>query len=122
VIKSSDLVGIAAGLMGGAGVALSAVAAHAGGGDFARTSAEFLLLHAGALLGVSSALRASPPRRVRRLGLCAAGLALGAMLFCADLATLGFSGGRLFPLAAPLGGSLMIVSWLALALVFTLAE
>ena len=50
-----------------------------------------------------------------RLVWAGAGLALGACLFSADLASRAFLDDRLFPMAAPTGGSLMILSWLALA-------
>ena len=96
--------------MGAAGVALAAAAAHAGGADFGRTAAEFLILHAAALLGVS-ALSIHQPRVLWG----GAALALGACLFSGDLASRAFLGARLFPMAAPAGGSLMIFSWLALA-------
>ena len=39
----------------------------------------------------------------------------GASLFAADLAYHAFAGARLFPFAAPIGGSAMILAWLALA-------
>ena len=42
----------------------------------------------------------------------------GATLFAAELAAHAFTGERLFPFAAPIGGSAMILSWLALAIVF----
>jgi uncharacterized membrane protein YgdD (TMEM256/DUF423 family) len=51
----------------------------------------------------------------------AAVLALGAALFSGDLAARAFLGGRLFPFAAPLGGSLMIFGWVALALICAVA-
>ncbi|MFY9968786.1 MAG: DUF423 domain-containing protein, partial [Roseiarcus sp.] len=42
----------------------------------------------------------------------------GAAVFAGDLAARAFTGARLFPFAAPLGGSTMILSWLALAIAF----
>jgi uncharacterized membrane protein YgdD (TMEM256/DUF423 family) len=51
-----------------------------------------------------------------RLGLAAGcGFIVGATLFGADLTVLQFLGHRLFPMAAPSGGTLMILSWLLLA-------
>jgi uncharacterized membrane protein YgdD (TMEM256/DUF423 family) len=41
---------------------------------------------------------------------------LGTFLFSGDIALRAFSGHRLFPMAAPMGGSLMIVAWLSFAL------
>jgi uncharacterized membrane protein YgdD (TMEM256/DUF423 family) len=106
---------VLAALMGACGVALAAAAAHVDGGEFARTASLFLILHAAALIAVAA----------HRAGLwpSVAGLALaaGAILFCADLSARAFLGARLFPYAAPIGGSLMIFAWLALALSFALA-
>ncbi len=100
--------------MGAAGVALAAIAQHKDGGDLARTASLFLIIHAAALVGVSAHVERAP----RSLVIAGYALALGALLFCGDLTTLAFSGARLFPYAAPIGGSLMILSWAALALVF----
>ena len=46
----------------------------------------------------------------------------GAILFPAELAMHVFTGERIFPFAAPLGGTTMILSWVALALVFAAAS
>ena len=96
--------------MGAAGVALAAASAHNGGSEYGRTASQFLILHAAALLGVAALATALP-----RLVWAGAGLALGACLFSGDLAARAFLGDRLFPMAAPTGGSLMILSWIALA-------
>ena len=120
--RASDLLAALAALMGAGGVALAAAATHAGGGEFGRTAAEFLILHAAALAGVSAAARVCAPRRARRLLVAGAGLAAGTLLFAIDLGMRGFVGTKLFPFAAPIGGSLMILSWLALALVYALPE
>ena len=109
-----------AALLGVAGVALAALSTHAGGGDFGRTAAEFLSLHAAALLGVSAQAHGAAPRYARALLVAGGALALGTILFAGDLTSLAFAGGRLFPFAAPTGGSLMILSWIALAIVFAL--
>jgi uncharacterized membrane protein YgdD (TMEM256/DUF423 family) len=42
------------------------------------------------------------------------GFMLGAALFAADVAARAYLGHRLFPFAAPSGGVILIVSWLAL--------
>lgn len=120
--RPSDLLAALAALMGASGVALAAASTHAGGGELGRTAAEFLVLHAAALMGVTAAARASAAGRARRLLAGGAALAAGTLLFAADLAKLAFTGARLFPFAAPTGGSLMILSWLALALVYALPE
>ena len=41
----------------------------------------------------------------------------GAVVFAGDVSLLVLSGAKLFPMAAPTGGTTMIASWLALALV-----
>lgn len=97
------------GLAGAAGVALSAAAAHTGGGNMA-TAASFLLMHAPALL-VLSLLATS---RVARYGGYL--IALGLILFCGDLLARQFLGNRLFPYAAPSGGMMLIGGWLIVAI------
>lgn len=103
-----------ASLMGAVGVALAALAAHEDGGELGRTAALFLMIQAAALVGVSAHVERAP----RALLAAGYALALGTLLFSGDLTSLVFSGGRLFPYAAPIGGSLMIFSWVALAVVF----
>jgi uncharacterized membrane protein YgdD (TMEM256/DUF423 family) len=120
--RPSDLLAAVAALLGAGGVALAAASTHAGGGEFGRTAAEFLVLHAAALMGVSAAAGASSPRRARGLLAVGTALAMGTLLFGVDLAMRGFEGTKLFPFAAPIGGSLMILSWAALALVYLLPE
>jgi uncharacterized membrane protein YgdD (TMEM256/DUF423 family) len=106
---------VLAALMGASGVALAAATAHLDGGEFARTASLFLILHAAALIAVSAHRAGLWPSAV---GLA---LAVGAILFSADLSARAFLGARLFPYAAPIGGSLMILAWLALALTFAVA-
>lgn len=99
---------LAAGLVGACGVALLAAAAHAGGGNL-QTAASFMLFHAPALLVIGII----GSRRI----LTMAGLVMfaGVMLFCGDLVLREFAGERLFPMAAPTGGTLTILGWLAIA-------
>lgn len=98
-----------AGLAGAAGVALSAAAAHAGGPNLA-TAAQMLLVHAPAFLG----LAAVASRLGRPAVAVAAGLAIaaGLLLFSGTLASTALGGPRPFPMAAPTGGTLMILGWL----------
>jgi uncharacterized membrane protein YgdD (TMEM256/DUF423 family) len=106
---------IAAGLMGAAGVSLAAVAAHKTGGTLLLSASSMLLFHApAALLAIVLAERQIVHPR---LGLAAGcGFVAGATLFSGDLTMLQFLGHRLFPMAAPSGGTLMILSWLLLAI------
>jgi uncharacterized membrane protein YgdD (TMEM256/DUF423 family) len=97
---------VAAGLTGAAGIALSAGAAHAGGA-FTGTAASFLLMHAPALLAIGLL---GGSRMLRIAGLI---LLVGIALFSGDLAARDFLGTRLFPMAAPTGGTLLIAGWLA---------
>ena len=109
-----------ASLMGAGGVALSAAAAHGGGdGGLVRTAALFLILHAAALLGLAALIpQVARKGAARALLVCGFGLACAAILFSSDLAARSFAGGRLFPFAAPIGGTGMIAFWLALAALF----
>jgi uncharacterized membrane protein YgdD (TMEM256/DUF423 family) len=97
-----------------AGVALAAYAAHMGEARLA-TASQFLMMQGGALLGGLAAIATGHAAvQFGRLALAAA--SLGTILFCGDLALRGFDRGRLFPMAAPAGGVLMIGGWLAFAL------
>lgn len=96
---------VLAGLAGAAGVALAARGSH--GGDANLTiAANFLLLHASALIGISLLGR-------NRASLAAGWvLAVGLVLFCGDLVMRATMGTPLFPMAAPAGGFALIAGWL----------
>ncbi|PWK76024.1 DUF423 domain-containing protein [Aminobacter sp. AP02] len=96
-------------LFGAAGVALSAAATHGGSANVA-TAANFLLFHAPALIALSLVVAG---RRILHIG--AAILLVAALLFSGDLLAREFLGQRLFPFAAPVGGTGMILGWLMLA-------
>jgi uncharacterized membrane protein YgdD (TMEM256/DUF423 family) len=108
VFASRALV-LVAGLCGAAGVALSAAAAH-GAGAFTGTAASFLIMHAPAFLAVGLASRGPD----RLLGAACLILLAGLALFCGDLICRDYLGTRLFPFAAPIGGTLLIAGWLAI--------
>lgn len=99
---------LAAGLTGAAGVALSAGAAHLGGA-FIGTAANFLLMHAPVFLAIGLY---GANRMLRIAGLI---LLVAVVLFSGDLLARDFLGDRLFPFAAPAGGTLLIAGWLAIA-------
>jgi uncharacterized membrane protein YgdD (TMEM256/DUF423 family) len=103
-----------AGLTGASGVILAAVAAHAVPDERLQTAANFLLIHAAAVLAVCG-LSIAIPRGVWFLG-AAALLLSGSLLFGADLSVRAISGIKLFPMAAPLGGILLIVGWISVTL------
>jgi uncharacterized membrane protein YgdD (TMEM256/DUF423 family) len=103
-----------AALMGAAGVALWAMAAHRAGGESLVTAAQFLLIHACAVLGLT-ACRKQALVHDRIASIASAMLILGTLLFSGDIAARVLVGGRLFPMAAPAGGSLLIAGWLVVA-------
>ena len=101
-------------LFGLAGVALSALAAHAGGGTNLDTAARFLLAHAPVLLAAAALLATGLVHRA--LGsLGAAGISLGTALFAGDLTVRALAGAPLFANAAPTGGIILMAGWLMLA-------
>ncbi|HYW63550.1 MAG TPA: DUF423 domain-containing protein [Bradyrhizobium sp.] len=100
--------------MGAAGVALAAASAHQPDAARLASASAMLLFHACAVLATASLTE----RRIihARIGLAAAyGFVAAAALFAGDLTLRQFSGHALFPMAAPTGGTLLIVSWLGLA-------
>ncbi len=107
------------GLAGAAGVALAAVAAHKVDSPALATAATMLMIHAGAAVAIAAmATRVSQPSRYCTV----AALMLAAVaLFSGDIALNTLAGRHIFPLAAPTGGSLLIASWLAVAVVSALA-
>ncbi len=111
--EASRLIALIAGLLGAAGVALAAVASHAMPDAALAMAAQMLVLHAAAALAVSA--WAARPDSSRAWTIAASLLLIGVTLFAGDIALRGFSGNRLFPMAAPIGGSTMIAGWLAVA-------
>ncbi len=110
--KILDALNACAGLFGACGVAAAAAAAHLSGAEHLHSVALILLAHAAALLGLTSRAREATPGA--RLWLAAAlAITLGAALFSADVTLLTLRGARLFPMAAPTGGTTMILGWLA---------
>ena len=105
-----------AGLMGAAGVMLAAAGAHGAKVGMGLDSAGYLLMiHACAAIAVTLATRGG--LTLRPLGLAAtAGFVIGASLFAADVTMRAYLGHRLFPFAAPTGGTLLIVAWLMVAI------
>jgi uncharacterized membrane protein YgdD (TMEM256/DUF423 family) len=110
-----------AALMGAAGVALAAAGVHENGGELAERAALFLLLHAAAALGIAAHVRIAIAS-ARLLVIVGFVMEAGALLFSAELAIHVFTGERIFAFAAPLGGTTMILSWVALAIVFASAS
>ena len=106
------LTGLAA-IMGADGVILAALSAHQGHAGGLEAASSMLLFHAPAVL----ALVMLAERGVvhAKIGLAAGfGFVVASALFAGDLTLRQFAGHRLFPFAAPTGGTLLIVSWLTL--------
>lgn len=104
-----------AGLMGATGVALAAASAHQPDASRFASASSMLLFHASAVIGAT--LLTAHNLVQRRFGLTAAwGFIAGSSLFAADLVLRQYAGHSLFPMAAPTGGTVLILSWLALAL------
>lgn len=102
-----------AGLAGAVGVALSAVAAHKIDSPALATAATMLTLHAAAAIAVA-AVGVRLPRSTLWSG--AALLMLAAVsLFSGEIAFHTLTGNMSFQILAPIGGTLMILSWVAVA-------
>jgi uncharacterized membrane protein YgdD (TMEM256/DUF423 family) len=105
---------ILAAVMGADGVILAAASAHQSDASRLLPASSMLLFHALAVLAVV----ALTERGIldRRIGIAAAsGFVIAAVLFAADLTLRQYAGHALFRFAAPTGGTLLIVSWLVLA-------
>lgn len=110
---ASRLIILLAGLLGAAGVALAAAAAHAVPDAALQTAAPMLVMHATAALAIAAL--ASRCTRPLAWTIAAVLLLAGAALFTGDIAMRAFTANRIFPMAAPIGGSTMILGWLAIA-------
>ena len=95
---------VGAGLAGAAGVALGAAAAHRVDSPALVTASTILMIHAVAVLVLAS----------RSGGFRYAGMFMlvAVALFSGDIALHTLAGSHIFPYAAPIGGSSLILSWL----------
>jgi uncharacterized membrane protein YgdD (TMEM256/DUF423 family) len=106
---------ILAGVMGADGVILAAASAHQSDATRLAAASSMLLFHATAVLAAVVLIERGLVDA--RIGLISAiGFALAAALFAGDLTLRQYAGHSLFPFAAPTGGTLLIASWLMLAL------
>ena len=106
---------ILAGIMGADGVVLAAASAHQADASRLASASSMLLFHGSAVLA-AVALAERGVIHVR-VGIAAAfGFVIAAALFAGDLTLRQYAGHSLFPKAAPTAGTLLIVSWLVLAL------
>lgn len=114
------LIGLA-GLMGAAGVALAAASAHGADASRLASASAMLLFHATAILAAVALLA----RGLLHGGIgmiAASGFVVGAALFAGDLTLRQFAGHSLFPYAAPTGGTVMILGWLAVSVAAMVAK
>jgi uncharacterized membrane protein YgdD (TMEM256/DUF423 family) len=104
-----------AGLMGACGVVLAAGAAHLADASRLGPASSMLLFHATAVLGTAALTERGILHA--RIGIVAAiGFVIAASLFAGDLTVRQYADHSLFPMAAPTGGTLLIASWIVLAL------
>ena len=105
---------ILAAIMGADGVILAAASAHQPDATRLASASSMLLFHAVAVLAAVALTERGLIHL--RLGIVAAwGFVIAAALFAGDLTLRQYAGHSLFPMAAPTGGTLLIVSWLMLA-------
>jgi uncharacterized membrane protein YgdD (TMEM256/DUF423 family) len=98
------------GLIGAFGVAFSALAAHGGDTRLYGAAALVCLTQAPALLGLYIGWR-----MIRTAFVASFLIGIGCILFAADVAILARFGHNLFPMAAPIGGTMMILGWVVVA-------
>jgi uncharacterized membrane protein YgdD (TMEM256/DUF423 family) len=112
--RSFRILVILAGIMGADGIILAAASAHQPDATRLASASSMLLFHATAVLAVVALAERGIIHL--RIGIAAAfGFFVGAALFAGDLTMRQYAGHSLFPMAAPTGGTLLIVSWLVLA-------
>ena len=114
VSRSLRVLVILAGVMGADGVILAAASAHQPDATRLASASSMLLFHATAVLAVVALAERGVIHAP--IGIASAsGFVIAAALFAGDLTLRQFAGHGLFPMAAPSGGTLLIVSWLTLA-------
>ena len=100
-----------AGLIGAGGVVFSAMAAHGDDQRLLGAAAAACMAQAPALLALAlgwEKIRTALPASLL--------IGLGCLLFACDLVFRSRLGHGLFPMAAPTGGSVMILGWIAVGL------
>lgn len=114
-MKTYRILAILAAVMGADGVMLAAAFAHQADATRLGPASSMLLFHAAAVLGTIALAERGMIHA--RIGIAAGfGFVVAAGLFAGDLTLRQYAGHGLFPLAAPTGGTLLIASWLLLAL------
>ena len=104
-----------AGVMGAAGIVLAAAGAHAKPGMGLESASQMLLFHAPAIVaGCAAITQGLLSRPIALIALTA--MICGAVFFSGDLAMRAYMGQRLFPMAAPAGGTILIGAWILLVI------
>lgn len=103
-----------AGLMGAGGIMIAAAGAHAAPGAELDSAAYMLLFHATAVLVGAALVQQGLLWRSIMVVVLAAWV-IGAILFAGDIVVRAFAGRRLFAMAAPAGGIIVIAGWIGLA-------
>ena len=112
--RSLRILIILAAIMGADGVILAAASAHQPDATRLASASSMLLFHSTAVLAAVALIERGIVHA--GIGIAAAwGFVIAAALFATDLTLRQYAGHSLFPMAAPTGGTLLIVSWLALA-------
>ena len=105
---------ILAAVMGADGVVLAAASAHQPDAARLAAASSMLLFHASAVLAVAALAERGIIHA--RIGIAATfGFVVATSLFAGDLSLRHFADHSLFPMAAPAGGTLLILSWLLVA-------
>ena len=113
--RVSRILVVLAAIMGADGVILAAASTHLPDASRLASASSMLLFHATAILGTVALMERAIVDV--RIGMVAAfGFVIAASLFAGDLTLRQYAGHSLFPMAAPTGGTLLIASWLALAI------
>jgi uncharacterized membrane protein YgdD (TMEM256/DUF423 family) len=105
---------ILAGIMGADGVILAALATHQSDATRLAPASSMLLFHASAVLATAALVErgiVAPKGGI----IAGFGFVIASVLFAGDLSMRHFADHALFPMAAPTGGTLLIASWLVLA-------
>jgi uncharacterized membrane protein YgdD (TMEM256/DUF423 family) len=105
---------ILAGVMGADGVILAAASAHQPDASRLASASSMLLFHAVAVLAAVALAERAVIHAAIGIG-AAFGFVVATALFAGDLTLRQYAGHGLFPMAAPTGGTLLIVSWLGIA-------
>ncbi|WP_417689719.1 DUF423 domain-containing protein [Roseibium sp.] len=103
---------VLAGISGALGIMMMAAGAHVDTTGYVTRAGEMLLFHAPALLALGALMQV---RRIPILALSLVLLVAGLGLFCGDLISRAFLDQRLFPMSAPIGGTLLILGWASIA-------